>query len=137
MSGMPPPNKSRLPLYLGLAVATAGGYYLYSTGGSPKLAEKEIAHDAARASSAVRSDIPGRDKETIKTGEEWGQKAGSKVDSAVDDTRAKVTSAGSKTDQYRKGVGRDLQQKIDQVDRKVEEGASRAKSGVSSWFGSK
>jgi hypothetical protein len=31
----------------------------------------------------VRSEIPGRDKEVVKTGEEWGQKAGSKVDSAV------------------------------------------------------
>ena len=39
---MPPPNKSRLPLYLGLGVAIAGGYYLYSAGGDPKLAQKKI-----------------------------------------------------------------------------------------------
>ncbi|KAI9769261.1 MAG: hypothetical protein M1840_004390 [Geoglossum simile] len=136
MSGMPPPNKSRLPLYLGLGVAAIGGYYLYSAG-DPKLARKEIEHDAARASSAVRSEIPGRDKEAMGAGVEWGQKAGSKVDSAVDDARVKANTAGSKADQYRKDGERDLQQKIDQVDRKVEEGVSRAKSGVSSWFGSK
>jgi len=134
---MPPPNKSRLPLYLGLGVAAVGGYYLYSAGGDPKLARKEIEHDAARASSAVRSEIPGRDKEAAKTGEEWGQKAVSKIDSATDDARAKANSAGSKADQHRKDVGRDLQQSIDRVDRKVEEGVSRAKSGISSWFGGK
>ena len=48
-----------------------------------------------------------------------------------------MNSAESKADQYRKDVGRDLQQKIDQADQKVEEGASKAKSGVSSWFGGK
>ena len=31
----------------------------------------------------MRSEISGRDKEVVKTGEEWGQKAGPKVDSAV------------------------------------------------------
>ena len=34
--------KSRLPLMLGLTVAGAGGYYLYSAGGDPKVAEKKI-----------------------------------------------------------------------------------------------
>jgi len=39
--GMAQP-KSRLPLFLGLTVAGAGGYYLYSAGGNPKVAEKKI-----------------------------------------------------------------------------------------------
>ena len=34
--------RSRLPLYLGLGVAGAGGYYLYSAGGSPRVASKEF-----------------------------------------------------------------------------------------------
>ncbi|KAI9861561.1 MAG: hypothetical protein M1813_005171 [Trichoglossum hirsutum] len=137
MSGIPPPNRSRLPLYLGLGVAAVGGYYLYSAGGDPKVAQKNIEHDATRASSALRSDVAGREREVKKTVEEKAQRAGSKIDSAIDDTRAKKNSVESKADQYRKDVGAELQQTIDQVDRKVEEGASKAKGGISSWFGGK
>jgi hypothetical protein len=32
-------SKSRMPVYLGLAAAGAGGYYLYSAGGDPKKAK--------------------------------------------------------------------------------------------------
>ena len=35
-------SKSRLPLYLGLGVAAAGGYYLYAAGGDPKKATKKL-----------------------------------------------------------------------------------------------
>lgn len=35
-------SKSRLPLWLGLGVAGAGGYYLYSAGGDPKSATKHF-----------------------------------------------------------------------------------------------
>lgn len=34
--------KSQVPLYLGLAAAGGVGYYLYSAGGSPKVAEKKF-----------------------------------------------------------------------------------------------
>jgi hypothetical protein len=44
-----------------------------------------------------------------------------------------VANAESKLEQYRKDAGK----KIDAADRKVEEGAAKAKSGVSSWFGGK
>ena len=37
----PPPNKNRLPLYLGLGAAGIAGYYFYSAGGSPKVAAKD------------------------------------------------------------------------------------------------
>jgi hypothetical protein len=33
--------KSRVPLYLGLAAAGAGGYYLYMAGGDPKQAKDQ------------------------------------------------------------------------------------------------
>jgi hypothetical protein len=36
-------------------------------------------------------------------------------------------------DQYRKEAGA----KIDETDRKIEEGVSKTKSGISSWFGGK
>ena len=42
MDTRPPPNKNRLPLYIGLGVAGIAGYYLYSAGGSPKVAKKEV-----------------------------------------------------------------------------------------------
>lgn len=34
-------TKSRVPLYLGLAAAGAGGYYLYGAGGDPKQAKDQ------------------------------------------------------------------------------------------------
>jgi hypothetical protein len=37
----PPPNKNRLPLYLGVGVASVVGYYLYNAGGSSKIAKTE------------------------------------------------------------------------------------------------
>lgn len=45
--------------------------------------------------------------------------------------RQEVANAENKLDQYRK----DANQKIDATDRKIEEGAAKAKSGISSWFG--
>jgi hypothetical protein len=51
----------------------------------------------------------------------------------ADKAKQEVANAESKLEQYRKDAGK----KIDAADRKVEEGASKAKSGVSSWFGGK
>jgi len=34
--------KSRVPLYLGVAAAGGVGYYLYTAGGNPKVAEKQF-----------------------------------------------------------------------------------------------
>lgn len=35
-------SKSKAPMYLGLAAAGAGGYYLYKAGGDPKAATQDI-----------------------------------------------------------------------------------------------
>lgn len=35
-------SKSRTPLYLGLGLAGAGGYYLYRAGGDPQRAKNEV-----------------------------------------------------------------------------------------------
>jgi hypothetical protein len=51
----------------------------------------------------------------------------------TDKAKQEVANAESKLEQYRKDAGK----KIDAADRKVEEGAAKAKSGVSSWFGGK
>lgn len=47
--------------------------------------------------------------------------------------RAELAKAEGKFEEYRKDAGK----KIDQADRKVEAEASKAKSGISSWFGGK
>jgi hypothetical protein len=55
----------------------------------------------------------------------------------TDKARAEVAKAEGKFDQYRKDAADATMKKIDQADRKVEEGAAKAKSGISSWFGGK
>jgi len=127
--------KSRLPLYLGVAAAGGVGYYLYTAGGSPKAAEKQFESDVSRASSKIKGELPGKGNEVKKDTEKWGAEAGAKLDNAAEKARQEVTNAENKLEQYRKDASREAMKKIDAVDRKVEEGAAKAKSGISSWFG--
>ena len=53
------------------------------------------------------------------------------------DAKAKWDQASADAEKYSKQTGQSLQKKIDEADRKVEEGAAKAKSGISSWFGGK
>jgi len=136
--------KSRVPLYLGLTAAGGVGYYLYTAGGSPKVAEKQFESDLSRASAKVKSELPGRGNQAQKEAEKWGSEAGAKLDSATEKARAELLKAEGKfdqykkdADQYRKEASSATLKKIDEVDRKVEEGAAKAKSGISSWFGGK
>jgi len=55
----------------------------------------------------------------------------------TDKARAELTKAEGKFEQYRKDAGNEAMKKIDEADRKIEEGAAKAKSGISSWFGGK
>lgn len=55
----------------------------------------------------------------------------------VERGRAELAKAESKIDSYRKETGAEAMKKIDQADKKIEEGAAKAKSGISSWFGGK
>ncbi|KAI6714321.1 hypothetical protein JHW43_003135 [Diplocarpon mali] len=129
--------KSRAPLFIGLAAAGGVGYYLYNAGGNPKVAEKQAegvwsARDAL-TSAKIKSEIPGRTQEAQKEGEKWASQAGAKVDSAVATSKAELAKAEGKFDQYRKEAGA----KIDAADKKIENKAAEAKSGISSWFGGK
>ena len=98
-------QKSRLPLYASAAAVGAVGYYLYSAGGSPKVAEKKFerksiksrvdwqfggillliystADDVSSASARLRGQqVSG--KEAEKKGEELAHRAGSAIDSTV------------------------------------------------------
>ncbi|KAF7946403.1 hypothetical protein EAE96_009401 [Botrytis aclada] len=130
-------RSSRAPLYIGLAAAGGVGYYLYSAGGSPKVAEKQFESDLSRASAKVKSEIPGRTTQAQKEAEKWGSEAGAKLDSATNQARAELSKAEGKFEQYKNDAAQTTMKKIDEVDRKVEAEAAKAKSGISSWFGGK
>ncbi|KAF4630775.1 hypothetical protein G7Y89_g7360 [Cudoniella acicularis] len=126
--------KSRVPLYLGLGAAAGVGYYLYNAGGSPKVAEKQFESDVSKASAKIKSELPGRGTEIQKDAEKYGSEAGAKVDSLVDKAKADLAKAEGKFDQYRKDASKETLKKIDEVDRKIEEGAAKAKSDIKVAF---
>ncbi|THV64132.1 hypothetical protein D6D19_10332 [Aureobasidium pullulans] len=151
--------RSRLPLIAGLGAATFGGYYMYRAGGNPKVAEKQIEHDAARLSSAARDELPGRAKELKTEAKVYGEQIGQKIDGAVKDARDKTREFDAKFETYRadaekninkysKEANKEFNSAVDTFDKKVgdaaanakasaEVNAEKAKSGLSSWFGGK
>jgi len=125
---------------LGLAVAGGAGYYLYSAGGDPKVAQKMAEADASKASAKVKEEVnvmPGRGKEAEKRGEQYAHQAGAKMDSATADAKAKLAEAEAKAKEYKDKTGKELMKGVDKFDATVEKKASEAKSGLSSWFGGK
>ncbi|KAI9657672.1 MAG: hypothetical protein M1821_002848 [Bathelium mastoideum] len=137
---------SRAFLYTGLAVAGGAGYYFYQAGGDPKVAQNKAEHDAARVSSAIKGDLPGKEKEVRTEGKVLGAEAQAKVDQTISSTKQELSKVDSKLDSYRK----DAEKKIDQYskdaresassavnafDKTVEDKAAKAKSGLSGWFG--
>jgi len=130
-------GKSNAGLYLGIVAAGGVGYYLYTAGGSPKVAEKNLEADLSKASAKIKSELPGRGKEAQKNAEAWASEAGQKVDSATDKARAEFAKAENKLDGYRKEAGRDVTAAINKFDATVEKETAKAKSGISSWFGGK
>jgi len=134
-------SKSRTPLYLGLALAGAGGYYLYKSGGDPQKAKDQVKADAGKA----RGKLPHGEK-VEQVGEELGAEAGARIDEAVQAAQTKTRNAGEDFNKYAKeGIGRideirhdtarAMEASIDKIDKKVEQKASEAKKGLSSWFG--
>ncbi|KXL41756.1 hypothetical protein M433DRAFT_74279 [Acidomyces richmondensis BFW] len=126
----------------GLAAAGGIGYYLYNAGGDPKLAQKKAEADGAKLSREVKSHLPGSGKEVQKDAEALQAQAGKKMDDLVADAKSGANKIDAKLEGYRKdaeSAAKDARARasgaIDQFDRKVEEGASKAKSGISSWFG--
>ncbi|KAH7148533.1 hypothetical protein EDB81DRAFT_882953 [Dactylonectria macrodidyma] len=129
-------SKSRLPLVLGVGAASGVGYYLYAAGGNPRAAENKFESDAHRAAANVKSHLPG----TTQTNAEkdfrgYGQQAGSKVDNAIAEADKQASIAKSNAEAFAKDAKADALRAVDKFDQKVEEGAAKAKSGVSSWFG--
>ncbi|KAF2435705.1 hypothetical protein EJ08DRAFT_656073 [Tothia fuscella] len=130
----------------GVGVAAIGGYYLYQAGGSPKVAEKQFEHDAAKLTNKARGgDATGYGKEA-KTGAQLSaaeagkqfdsvaqqaKDATSKVDSKLENYRA---TAEAKLDATRKEVSKDLTVAVDNFDKNVEKTAAKTKSWLSGWF---
>jgi len=133
---------SRVPLYLGLAAAGAGGYYLYRAGGDPKQAKDQAKVDVEMA----KSRLP-RGEQAERTGEKVGEPASADIDEVAQVAREKAkTDDGNvkqyakegieKIDQIRHDTAQSMGTTIEKLDRKVEEKASEAKKGISSWFSS-
>ncbi|OCK79915.1 hypothetical protein K432DRAFT_426138 [Lepidopterella palustris CBS 459.81] len=132
----------------GVAAVGLGTYYLYNAGGSPKVAEKQFEHDAAKITSKVRGELPGKEKEAKTQAKVYTEQAGQNIDSAIDDvklTTSKVdaklegyrANAEKKLDEYRKEAGKDLSSAVDKFDKTVEQKAAQSKSWIGSWFGGK
>ncbi|AEO62264.1 f04ab491-2dc2-4917-aa37-30954a3ee78c [Thermothielavioides terrestris] len=130
-------SKSRAPLAIGLAAAAGIGYYLYSAGGSPRAAEKKFEGDANHVAGKIKGETPHRSNDVEEHGRKVGQEIGSKVDDAVATVNRDLSKAKNETESYAKAAKADTLKKIDEFDRKVEEGTSKSKGYFSSWFGGK
>lgn len=130
-------SRSRAPLILGLTAAGGVGYYLYGAGGNAKVAEKQFEADVHKASAKVKGELPGRGQQYEKEAEATGRQAGAKFDEALAKGQAQLQKGREEAAAYAKDAKAATIQEIDKFDKKVEEKASQAKSGVSSWFGGK
>ncbi|KAI9738188.1 MAG: hypothetical protein M1834_008686 [Cirrosporium novae-zelandiae] len=141
-------SRSRITTLIGVGSLGGIGYYFWQAGGNAKLAEKNFENDTSKLSSRVKNELPGREQQAKKEGEEWAQQAGAKIDRTVDKARAKLREADAQADQYRKeGIdkfeqtkketGTQINQAIDSFDKTVEKKTAEAKGGIWSWFGGK
>lgn len=129
-------SKSKAPVYLATAAAGGIGYYLYNAGGNPKVAEKKFESDVHKASAEVKQHLPGRDPNAEKGIGNAGAQLGAKIDSWASETDKQVAVAKSNAEAYAKEAKAEAMKTVNEFDRKVEDGASKAKSGLSSWFSS-
>ncbi|KAM3512577.1 hypothetical protein MY11210_003752 [Beauveria gryllotalpidicola] len=132
-------SKSRIPLILGLGAAGGIGYYLYSSGGNAQAAEKKFESDLHKARANIRSAIPGTGSspDAANKLETAGSEAGAKLDKAWQKADQQVGQARDHAEAYAKDARAEALKAVDKFDKTVENGASKAKSGISSWFGGK
>ncbi|KID98942.1 calcofluor white hypersensitive protein, partial [Metarhizium majus ARSEF 297] len=128
-------SKSRMPLILGLGAAGGVGYYLYNAGGSPKAAENKFESDVHSAAAKVKDRLPGSKPDAEKKLEGYGAEAGAKVDKAWAEADKKADKIKSQTESYVKDAKAEAIKAVDKFDKTVEDGAAKAKSGISGWFG--
>ncbi|EPS39757.1 hypothetical protein H072_6432 [Dactylellina haptotyla CBS 200.50] len=109
-------KKSNMPLLLGAAAAIGGGYYYYTTGGDTKAAQAKFEHDTTAAREHAQATY-----DSVKAS----------ATSAADLGKHKLEDAQAKLDAERKKAQTEIQQKIDEADKKIQDGATKAKG----WFG--
>ncbi|RCI09274.1 hypothetical protein L249_1539 [Ophiocordyceps polyrhachis-furcata BCC 54312] len=132
-------SRSRMPLILGTAAIGGIGYYLYNAGGNAKVAEDKFQNDVHRASANIKSQLPttSSSDKTEKDLRRYGSDAGAKIDDALAEADKQASKIKSNAEAYARDIRAEANKSIDKFDSKVEEGAAKAKSGVSSWFGGK
>jgi len=129
-------SRSRLPLVLGLGAAGGIGFYLFRAGGNPRAAENKLESDAHRAAANVKARLPGNSPNTEKDLKNIGAEVGAKVDNAWAEVDKQAGRAKSNAEASYKDTKAEALKSVDKFDQKVEEGAAKAKGGMSSWFGS-
>lgn len=130
--------KSRVPLLIGISAAGGVGYYLYNAGGSPRAAEKKFESDAHRAAAKIKGELPPQHKTDAEHhAQKAGKELGGKFDDAVAAVNRDTSKAKSEIEAKAKAAKAETLAKIDEVDRKIEDGAAKSKSYISSWFGGK
>jgi len=110
-------GRSKIPVLLGLAAVGAGGYYYYYVaGGDTKTAQNKFEHDAEKATENAQATY-----DSLKAS----------ASSATDVGKQKLEDVQAKLDAERKKAQGEITNKIDEADKKVQEGATKAKG----WFG--
>lgn len=127
-------SKSQMPLIIGLGAAGAIGYYLYSAGGNAKAAESKFESDVERA-SAAKSHLPGSGPDAEKELKGYGVEAGAKPDKAWAEADKQASRIKSNAEAYAKDAKVEATRAADKLEQKVDDGAAKAKSGISGWFG--
>jgi hypothetical protein len=142
----PAPNTPPIPAFFAIAHSNSTG-------------------DAHHIAAKIKGETPHRSTDAEQQGRKVGQELGAKVDNAVcpsplsilcryssscfsgnsltattpqvETVNRDISKAKSETESYAKAAKADALKKVDEFDRKVEEGASKSKSYLSSWFGGK
>jgi F0F1-type ATP synthase membrane subunit b/b' len=85
-----------------------------------------------RAAASAKSHLPGHKPNAEKELKHYGADAGAKIDNAINTADKKLGEAKHNAEAMAKETKASVLQGIDKADRKIEEGASKAKG----WFGS-
>ncbi|CAH0053006.1 unnamed protein product [Clonostachys solani] len=128
-------SKSRTPLLIATAAAGGVGYYLYNAGGNAKAAENQFESDLHKASASVKARLPGSSPNTEKELKGYGAEAGAKIDDAIAEADKQAGRLKSNAEAYAKEARSDALKAVDKFDNTVQDGAAKAKGGISSWFG--
>lgn len=120
------------------------GHSCLHTSQYPSANHNDITADAAKISREVRDHVPGTAKELQKDAESASAQAQSKLNQFGRDAKAEASKVDAKLQDFRQdaskqidAAGKEINKKIDKFDNTVEAEASKAKSGLSGWFGGK